>query len=479
MNTSAEFPRRPTPIAVESIHGFERRFAACAHQQRIDSFRRLAGWQFLGPLSPMSKWESMAKIAQVDVSELLNMRWMPPKHSRQQKFVQFCGHKLGFKLVHHDTMPFCPECLAEASTPERRVLRQLWHLKTMCACPRHGSLLVEQCDKCGETFRPSRKTKIWSCICGRKMTRIRSDKAPEGAVRMSAIFMQLCEAEAIKEHAGLFQHTTLPEPFARLGLNDLVLVSAKLGLLSSEEATDDGPISADTRLYRGHALHADVSKSQMAGMMNAAYRVMVDWPNGACELFEQLAGRNAEPEVEHPVRALFATMAGYRLLGPLISSDGAKITVIDDALRDWLFASKGIYLDNRQRAKTSDAAGLAIDIADALRRLEGRSGGIRSIKPWIDARAVIPIGSKVQLESVIDTIETINSLGCAELDDAISFCDLHTVRSFGRNFTKADVIRELMAGKIAVQKYKAGNEGGDLLISLSDVNRRVQTQSAS
>ena len=85
---------------------------------------------------------------------------------------------------------FCPTCLAEDGPPEQRIHRQAWQIMQVCACPRHHTLLVENCDECGEPLKQSRKTKPWDCASGRNMTEMARTVAPEGAIAMSLAIMR-------------------------------------------------------------------------------------------------------------------------------------------------------------------------------------------------------------------------------------------------------------------------------------------------
>lgn len=471
---ASPFPRRPLPIWGESVHGFERRFSSCTRYRRLDAFRHATGLRYFGPFSSNAKWQRLAEIAGVPAASVEHMRWLMPGTEVRKGVVSLLGHEVRAVHLSHIHLPFCPHCLAEDRGPERRVLRQAWHLRLVSACPRHGTLLVDRCDACAEGFDHNRKTEAWSCICGREMTEVGTVGAPEGAIAMSLAFMRHLGIVAATGRPLLDRRGVLPTPFASLPLDDLLSLSAKIGLLASTPAATDEPVDKVTRHYKRAILDPELGIATAAEMMDAAYRVMSDWPRNAGALFASLADRNPSPPIDHPVRAMFATRMGYRLLGTLRTIDGAEVGLLDEALEVWLLRERGIYLDGRRRVKVGDARGIGIDVADALRRLEGRSVNPCGISSWVDAGAVEILGSKVALASVERTVDAIARLECQDLVDATPVEEWSTVKKFHAHYRRADALRDILSGAIRVQRDPAREGLAGLRISLGDLGSRYE-----
>ncbi len=157
---------------------------------------------------------------------------------------------------------------------------------------------------------------------------------------------------------------------------------------------------------------------------------------------------------------MFATIAGHRLLGRIKSADGAVIRVIDDALEDWLFQERGIYIDGRRRPKVSVEGDVAIDVADALRRLEGRGGNLLCISAWVDAGAIEMVGRKVSMASVDATVKTISKLASSEFEDGLSSKDWSTRFVYNEHYRRSDALRDVLAGRIRVKRLSDKVGGG-------------------
>lgn len=250
-------------------------------------------------------------------------------------------------------------------------------------------------------------------------------------------------------------------------MDSLLTIASKLGNLALAVQEHDPPVGPKDRPYCGAAISNEVSCVEAARIMDAAFQIIRAWPERVDGLFSSLANRNPEPSDDHPVRSIFSTRAGYRLLGRIKSVSGETISVLDDALQDWLMRKRGIYTDARQRPKVGAAGDIAIDVADALRRLEGRSGHPNSIRTWVAAGAIKMIGRYVSLRSVEDTVEAIKRLQSSAFEDAMGIEDWSTRFLYHRNYKRSDAIKDLLSEKIRVRQLKADGRSGLASIEIS------------
>lgn len=475
---SSEFPRRPVPVVGESIYGFERRFACCTRYSTLSTFRHTLGLTAFGPRSVTAKWQKLASAAGQPLDRLAHMRWHEREGNSNKDVVSLMGVGVRATQVRSEDLRFCPHCLAEANGPERRLHLQVWQLHLVTACPVHGNLLIDACDECGETFWHYRKTKPWACACGREMTGMKTVRAPRGAVETASAIMS---HPSLRGSAGYFEtdrSRLLPAEFRELSLDDLLAVLAKIGLLAMTPEADDAPVGPRAKVHRGVMLDADLDIEYAARMMEAVHQVILDWPRSAAPLFMALADRNTDADFHHPVRSMFATEMGYRLLSRLKSLDGVVVSVLDDALEDWLLRERGIYIDGRRRAKSKISGELAIDVADAMRRLEGRIKNPAGIYSWVDAEAVSMIGKKVSLASVERTLAALAALPSHDLDDAIEVEEWSCSKPFNPYYRRADAIRDLLSGTIRATPSAEVERAGlaALRISTSDLHRNAQAR---
>lgn len=445
----APFPRRPIPVLGESIYGFERRFAACTRYESLGSFREATGLLEVVPGSVQTKFARLAILAGLGPNDLDFMRWTGRDGIRRGYSSTFLGHLIHAGYLRTQKLRFCPTCLGEGGPPEQRIHHQAWQILQVCACPRHRTLLVEACDVCGEAIEQALKTKAWTCKCGRDMTEMATTAAPKGAIAMSAAIMQCLPLGCL---VGFDPAHGLPEPFDALDLDSFLTIVSKIGILASASAEEDSPAGPSEKPYSGVALRTDLSCSETARVMDAADRIIRDWPKGMESLFSTIADRNPNPCDDHPVRSIFSTRTGYRLLGRIKSADGETIGVIEGALENWLLRERGIYIDGRQRPKVGVAGDVAIDMADALRRLEGRSGHPLGIRSWVAAGTVNLVGNYVSLSSVEATVEAIAHLACSEFGDGMSVEDWSTRFLYHHHYKRCDAIRDVLSGKIRVRR---------------------------
>lgn len=468
------FPRRPIPVLGESVYGFERRLAVCARYDSLGAFRRATGLLDLTPASVPTKFARLAMLAGLDPRDLDSMRWAEIDGNRKGRVVSILGHSVRSWHLRTECLRFCPACLSEDGPPEQRIHRQAWQVLQVCACPRHRILLAESCDQCREPIAHSRKTKPWACACGRDLTDIATAAAPEGAAEISSAIMRKLSPNMPELLGPSDSPGSLPQPFDDLPLEALLTGLSKIGALASAPPEDDTPVGPKEKVYSGVPIERAITCAEAAYLMEGAYLIVHSWPAGMNPVFSSIANRNPRPEQDHPVRSIFATRTGYRLLGPIKSVEGAIIRVIDDALGDWLLRERGIYIDGQQRPKTRQRGDIGIDAADALRRLEGRVSHPLGISHWAAAGAVQMVGKKVSLRSVEATSNAIANLKSADFDDTIPAEDWSTRFLYNEHYRRADAIRDVLAGKIRVQRDQEGTAGlASIQICRSDLLLRI------
>ena len=285
---------------------------------------------------------------------------------------------------------------------------------------------------------------------------------------MSLAFMRHLGLVAATGRCLADQRGILPEPLASLSLDDLLSLSAKIGILTITPVYLDDAVQEQNRPKKGTILDANLSIVELVSMMEAAHSFISDWPHSADALFNSIADRNPNPATEHPIQAMFGTQMGYRLLSPLKTLDGGEVNLLKEPLDGWLFRERGIYLDGRRRPKVADGGNIGIDIADAMRRLEGRNVNPFGISAWADAGAVEMVGKKVVLASVERTVEKMAQLKSHDLDDAIVLEEWSQGAYFVPTYRRSNVLREILSGVIRIRRDSEGEGLAALMISRGD-----------
>lgn len=89
------------------------------------------------------------------------------------RFVGATVSTVDINLIHPKV---CPSCLEENG-----IARQVWDLRVVTVCWRHGCYLVDQCSECRSRLRWRRK-RLLHCDCGSQLTKQSADTAPAEAI---------------------------------------------------------------------------------------------------------------------------------------------------------------------------------------------------------------------------------------------------------------------------------------------------------
>jgi hypothetical protein len=284
--------------------------------------------------------------------------------------------------------------------------------------------------------------------------------APSGAIAMSLAVMRCLGRGSVLVDNSIDDHRLLPEPFQGLCLDSLLTIASKIGMLATVHPALDAPVGTKEKLYSGPPISNEASCAEIAQMMHAADEIIRDWPRSMDAVILSLADRNQTPPRGHPVHSIFSTRMGYRLLGRIKSVDGTVIRLIEDVLEDWLLRERGIYIDGRRRSKVGVRGDVAIDVADALRRLEGQSVFSLGISAWAGAGSVEMIGRKVSLASVEVAVEEIAQLGSSDFDEAMSAEDWNDRSLKNEHYRRSNAIRDIFSGSIRVKRTNPNEHSG-------------------
>jgi hypothetical protein len=333
--------RVPIPVVGESAYGYVRRFAACLGYEKLDAFRHAVQLREFGPTSELARWERLAGLAGFPIEQLLHMRWRDPDAETARGVVTFLGQRFRSSHLSLARMRFCPVCLHEDGAPEQRILRDHWAMFMAPVCVKHGTLLVDTCDHCGDPFEYRRKTGIWNCGCGKDMADVATHPASRAACGITMALQSRTGLMRATGHINLSKDGILPKILEGASLNDLASIVDRIGVIAATPADQDEPVADDKLKYNAGTIDQERTIAECARQIEYANPILRDWPAGFERLIADVAGRNPAPTTQHKVRGLFATKMGRLLLDPLRGVDGKPIGLLDRVLRDWLRREHG------------------------------------------------------------------------------------------------------------------------------------------
>lgn len=101
----------------------------------------------------------------------------------QNSYWDFCSHFMSRSyLIRHRTPQVCPRCIEEFG-----YIKKVWDLRSVTTCPRHGILLLDKCEKCGNYISWNRLS-IFVCRCRFDFRLSRTEQVPEEESKIAQNF---------------------------------------------------------------------------------------------------------------------------------------------------------------------------------------------------------------------------------------------------------------------------------------------------
>lgn len=178
---------------------------------------------------------------------------------------------------------WCPICLGED-----RYVRGIWSWKLFVACPNHGVLLREACDKCSHTFS-WRYALRSSCTCGRGLADMHSIPAERDILEI----MGLCVENEVPRLSG-------PNPQRGTGLRSLSCERTQRLLHRL------APLLPGTIGHRSGSIPKLYVLQNSLQYVRECVPILSDWPNGFRTWLRQYAeARCASPSIRRTFGRLY------------------------------------------------------------------------------------------------------------------------------------------------------------------------------
>lgn len=319
-----------------------------------------------------AEWTRLAARSHLTSSDLDELK-TPPSDSQLRSAVTLMGNAVReTSLTSSRNLRLCPHCVAS-----HLVLRSAWRLAAWVACVEHGSYLVDACN-CGASISESaRGPDVFSCPCGLAFADIGTRPASALALEATRWLIQLIGPRLTMTAPDLWLDTNgrSGEPFSPFAekrpmtLLDANAIIDTIGIGATTPAHLDNAM-APSRLWQNGPRSGAQDIGYSIAQVEAAMRVLHDWPAGWHRILENVAGRNPEAGDTEP-KHLFATRVGRIVLTPFKASDGRPASVLVDETNRWL-RSRGYTPRNKMATYHSDTArrlARSMNQREAARRL--------------------------------------------------------------------------------------------------------------
>lgn len=319
--------------------------------QDVAGRTRISGWG-------EAEWTRLAARSHLPSSALDGLK-TPPADSQVRSAVTLLGHAVReTSLTSGKNLRLCPHCVGS-----RPVLRSVWRLAPWVACVEHGTYLVDTCDCGSGILESARGPDAFSCPCGQAFADIATRPASALAFDATRWLIQLIGPRLTMTEPDLWLDTKgrLDEPFSPFSekrpmtLLDATAIIDTIGIGATTPTHLDNALPPSRAWQNGPRSGAQSIDNSIAHV-EAAMRVLHDWPAGWHRVLEDVAGRNPETGDSEP-KHLFATRVGRIVLTPFKASDGRPANVLVDETNRWL-RSRGYTPRNKMATYHSDTARL-------------------------------------------------------------------------------------------------------------------------
>lgn len=314
----------------ENVRGYVRRLASGNGFRRLLPFSEAFGLAHLGPESDEQAWERLARVTRLARGDLEPMRWRsagPPRSGSSGSLLVVLGSPIAVVFLCPTLVRFCPVCLVEDG-----YLRDFWCVAYVAACPKHGCLLVEECGACRRPLGRATRSRLWSCVCGRRFVDNPAVEAPDAAVRVTR---NLAAIIGPAKAAGLSDGTCrsdLSPPFVGFAAQDYLAALHTLGVAATTPKEEDKPASCLVPQHGHGNRHKPLALPDQVRRLEAAVGVMDRWPGAYWSLLAEVAGRNTAAGHANPAQRAFATRIGRTLLNPLRGADGLPLAALQSEM---------------------------------------------------------------------------------------------------------------------------------------------------
>lgn len=222
------------------------------------------------------KWKNLSEMFNIDVPTLRDLACLTGIEETPPKAYNMFGHKIHKYSVRVGAPKVCPECLRE-----KEYIRKIWDLGAFTCCPKHGTLLIDQCPKCGNAIWWSRG-RVSVCPCGQDWRDIDLPQVSETGKILSRLILKVCGLWKSNEAAdeGMRGEKT-GNPLSSVGLSEMLCA---VYFIAGQQ---HGVVDATGKHYAVKLPHKELHEA-----LTNAVSVFENWPHNYFKFLEECKDRH-------------------------------------------------------------------------------------------------------------------------------------------------------------------------------------------
>lgn len=451
----------PLPVAGEHVAGYIRRLAIA---NALPSLRMLGTLHDVGPMSPIgvdASWRSLARATGLPIGMLQAMRWKDAGRN-SHRWLDVGGDACRLTDLDLRHLRHCPACLAADG-----IVRQVWSIRCVTACPIHRTSLVDACADCGRTLLLDERTSLFDCAgCGAPFAGRTGRAAEDGAIAIAIA----CGASPRD-----VRPATTFDPLFALPPGRAAAVVGHLARLAASRRPPDPTVAVD---------HARLAPplAEAGQEVRDALSLLAHWPEAYLEFLSAMPSRTDDGSA-----AGSTSCSRPSTIRPPLDEQGRPIGFVVEPTDGYRKEAFGAEPRRRapgrnRRSITAGSAKVAslpggfqpISHAAAMGILEGREDD-RLAHWWVaagllterhDVRGtVLSLDEVTELRLRLDVEDGRVDAGHVRLDHV----DLKFTK--GRDYRKDRFLIDVFAGRIASVRVDDGSALGGLAFDRRDLER--------
>ena len=321
------------PLTGESAWSYSNRLADVHGYPTAASFKVALGLAAnFGPHSSHGDWRVLAQVTGFPVDVFAEMRRHARPEPARRRWEGLLGNPLSPAHIDKARIKVCPRCLAEDGYG-----RDFWSVSYALACPRHSTLLVDTCPRCGQLLRPARLSASNGCACGASLSQAPAASADAAIVAATATMALAAGAERAVGEPEAVNRVALPEPFRQLALGELLDCLHRLGSIALAKLSCHSSLRRRSGSLLPHLLTSrevpGLELAERRAILAAGTSILQDWPAGLWRTLDGLRGKFRDEQSSDPMAREFGTIHNALVAVPPRSADGRPVFAVWNAAR--------------------------------------------------------------------------------------------------------------------------------------------------
>lgn len=285
METSIKLLRTPRPYIGESLKGLIIRVAEENGYNEPFFLLSLANVIVDSKTQKTSyteqRMKNLSKMLNIDITTLKDMACLLGITELPPKAYNMFGHRVNIYSVRTTSPKVCPKCLRESN-----YARKIWDLAAFTCCPKHKTLLIEECPECKRKISWNRE-RVNICKCGCDWRYVVLPEIPESEMTLSKIILKVCGLLEPGEYTaeGGNSEYIKNNPLSFVGLSELICA---VYFIAGQQ---HGVVDATGKHYAVNLSHRQLHEALTNSVM-----VFDNWPENYFKFLDECKGKNPNSE---------------------------------------------------------------------------------------------------------------------------------------------------------------------------------------